>query len=78
MILRECLLIVGNALWLYLAFHIVPAMEAIVMDPEAWATPETREYFRFIHERSTMITEIGLLLTAIVPLFARYSKLRSI
>ena len=74
-ILCEITLLAGNLIWLWLALQIVPEMESMVMNVETWNDISVRESFSILHEQSQTLSEIGLLITMILPLLTRISAI---
>ena len=72
-ILCEIMLLAGNLIWIWLALQIVPEMESMVMNVETWNDISVRESFSILHEQSQTLSEIGLVITMIIPLLTRIS-----
>ena len=72
-ILCEIILLAGNLIWIWLALQIVPEMESMVMNVETWNDISVRESFSILHEQSKILSEIGLVITMILPLLTRIS-----
>ena len=62
------MLLAGNLIWIWLALQIVPEMESMVMNVETWNDISVRESFSILHEQSQTLSEIGLVITMILPL----------
>ena len=74
-ILCEIMLLAGNIIWIWLALQIVPEMESMVMNIETWNDISVRESFSILHEQSQTLSEIGLVITMILPLLTRISAI---
>ena len=74
-ILCEIMLLAGNLIWIWLALQIVPEMESMVMNVETWNDISVRESFSILHEQSQTLSEIGLVITMILPLLTRISAI---
>ena len=74
-ILCEIKLLAGNIIWIWLALQIVPEMEGMVMNVDTWNDISVRESFSFLHEQSQTLSEIGLVITMILPLLTRISAI---
>ena len=74
-ILCEIMLLAGNLIWIWLALQIVPEMESMVINVETWNDISVRESFSILHEQSQTLSEIGLVITMILPLLTRISAI---
>ena len=74
-ILCEIMLLAGNIIWIWLALQIVPEMESMVLNIETWNDISVRESFSILHEQSQTLSEIGLVITLILPLLTRISAI---
>ena len=74
-ILCEIMLLAGNIIWIWLALQIVPEMESMVMNIETWNDISVRESFSILHEQSQTLSEIGLVITMILPFLTRISAI---
>ena len=74
-ILCEIMLLAGNIIWIWLALQIVPEMESMVMNIETWNDISVRESFSILHGKSQTLSEIGLVITMILPLLTRISAI---
>jgi len=69
------MLLVGNLLWIYGGFVVVPEMKSMSLDPELWAQASVRESFGQLHLLSDRLTKAGFAVTLIFPWFASVSRL---
>ena len=74
-ILCEIMLLAGNIIWIWLALQIVPEMESMVLNIETWNDISVRESFSILHEQSQTLSEIGLVITMILPLLTKISAI---
>ena len=73
---REVLIVCGNFLWIWIAMDMVPEMESMVMDQEKWNQIEVREAFASLHTKSQRFSELGLVITMLLPFFSTRSGMK--